>query len=254
MKKKLVVFSFLLVSQAFAETCSGYLRFVHGNAFNDQKVDLSLNGKTIYSNVEFRQVTNFIPVKSGNVSFKIKDTVTGEVLQEKSFKSSANLGHTIIFAGPAQGPQGMQYGNKSPFIILDDITPPNNPERWKGSWYRMSETNVVIDFRISDGKDPSQEIARLIKKPNRAVYQLGDFPEGNYQFNPVLVGSSEPFFNQALIPARNVELVNIDIRGGEIFDVFALGNFLGKAPNSLDLTYSKYSTSIDKEGCLVINN
>jgi hypothetical protein len=95
-------------------------------------------------------------------------------------------------------------------------------------------------------------LGRLIQKPNRSSYQLGDFPAGCYQFNPVMIGSSEPLFNTALNPARNVEISNLEIKGGETVDIIALGNFLGKTPNSLDLTYAKYVSTVNKKGCFEI--
>jgi hypothetical protein len=108
------------------------------------------------------------------MNWSLLDVVTGEVLASKTAVFATNLAHIVVLSGPAEGPIGMRNGNSSPFILVDDITPPVNPNRWKGSWYRMSETNVVIDFRISDGFNPLNEIARLTKKENRASYQLGE--------------------------------------------------------------------------------
>lgn len=152
---------------------------------------------------------------------------------------------------PAKGSEGSLITNESPFVFVDDLTPPN-PGRWKGTWYRMSETQVVIDFRISRAMNASQEVTRLIEKPNRAAYNLGDFPAGQFQFNPVMPNSSEPFFNPALIPPRNVQLSNVEIAGGTLFDVFALGNFLGKSPNSLDLVGVTTRTYLDARGCIQV--
>lgn len=244
----------LLASLSFSAlaSCPTHVRFIHGEAFNDQPVNVYVNGRLVANSLSFRKVTNYIPQETGKLSVTFRNTETNELVQKKTFIAGGNLGHTVILAGPSIGPEGMRFGNTSPFVITDDITPPANPNRWKGTWYRMSETNVVIDFRISDGTAPTKEIARLIEKPNRSAYQLGDFPAGTYQFNPVMPGSSEPFFNPALTPARNVELTDVTINGGEVFDVIALGNFLGQAPNSLDLTYARFTPSIDDRGCVVI--
>lgn len=247
-----IISAVLLSSISFSAiaSCPSQVRFIHGEAFNDSPVEVYANGRLVVSDLAFRGVTAYSKMKPGKISVEFRNKETGETLQKKSFTAGPNLGHTVILAGPATGPEGMRNGNSSPFVMIDDITPPSNPNRWKGTWYRMSETNVVIDFRISQASDPSKEVARLIQKPNRAAYQLGDLPAGTYQFNPVMPGSSETFFNPALVPPRNVELTNVEIGGGEIFDVIALGNFLGKAPNSLDLTSARYTPSVNNKGCI----
>lgn len=251
MKKCLPVL--LLLSSALAYgSCPTHVRFIHGQPFKDGDVKVTLNGKNMMKDLSFRETSSYLAVKPGTYEVEFTDVVTGEVLASKTAVFGTNLAHTVVLGGPAEGPIGMRNGNSSPFILVDDITPPVNPTRWKGTWYRMSETNVVIDFRISDGFNPQNEITRLTKKENRASYQLGDFPAGTYQFNPTLMGSSDALFNTALEPARNVELREVKIESGENIDIIALGNFLGKTPNSLDLTYVKYKTTINEKGCYVL--
>ena len=236
---------------AQAATCASHLRFVHGHAFKDEAISVVVNGVQTDA-LQFREIGKYLSVESGKKHVQFFSTITGELIGEKTFVAGSGMAYTILVAGPAKGPEGTLYGNSSPFILVDDITPPNTG-RWKGHWYRMSETNVVIDFRISSASDYNNEIYRLYAKPNRASYQLPDHVAGTYNFNPVLPGSSEPFFNEALNPPRKVELGNISIGGGQVIDVFALGNFLGKGPNSLDLTYQIYTPVISTEsGCIGI--
>ncbi len=245
---KLFPLAAALSAQAEA-TCTGYLRFIHGDPFRDQKVDVFVNGDKVAQNIEFRGVSRHIPVRAMTTTVTFADSNTGQHLGRKTFAIGPNLAMTVVLAGPAKGPEGMAYGNSSPFVLTDDITPVTNPERWKGTWYRMSETQVTIDFKISEPEPSLREITRLIQKPNRASYQMGDLPAGAYRFNPVLQGSSDPLFNTALNPARNVEISRADIPGGVNVDIIALGNFLGKAPNSLDLVLKMYRTHIDRSGC-----
>lgn len=251
MKTFIAILSTAFSLSAFA-TCGSHLRFIHGEAFRDQPVSIRVNGITVKESLSFRSVSKYFELSAGKKVVEIVDKETGEVLETKTFTAGPNVGYTVLFAGPAKGPQGMSFGNSSPFVVIDDITPVTNPGRWKGTWYRMSETNVVIDLRISKGEDYSQEMGRLQKKENRSTYQMGDFPAGRYSFNPVMPGSSEPFFNPALEPARIVEVKDLNIEGGENVDIIALGNFLGKAPNSLDLVSVKYKSRLSEEGCYVI--
>lgn len=255
MKLNQVVFAamvgfFPLVSSA-NEPCASHIRFVHGQAFQDGDVNVRVNGKDIVSDLSFREVSSYQPIAFGRQRVEFISTATGEVLQTREFPAGSGKAYTVAFLGPALGPEGSLFGNNSPFVFMDDLSPAN-PGRWKGTWYRLSETQVVIDFRISNASNSSLEVTRLINKPNRAAYNLGDFPAGNYQFNPVMSGASEPFFNSALIPPRNVELRNVSIGDGELFDVFALGNFLGRQPNSLDLVGVRTRPVVDANGCIAV--
>jgi hypothetical protein len=232
-----------------AEPCGSHLRFVHGHAFEDRPVDVYVNGALAEAGVAFREVRPYRLAAFGPQHVRFVDPSSGRTLGERHFPAGSGQAYTVVLAGPAKGPEGALFGNESPFVFLDDLTPPN-AGRWKGTWYRMSETQVVIDFRISQAANSTQEVTRLIQKPNRAAYNLGDFPAGTYQFNPVLPGSSEPFFNPALNPPRNVELRDVKIAGGELFDIFALGNFLGREPNSLDLVGVRTRVALDANGCV----
>jgi hypothetical protein len=234
-----------------SEPCSSHIRFVHGHAFQDSPVQVRVNGSTVQDSLGFRQVSAYQTIQYGPLKVEFVDVVSGAVLQTREFPAGPGKAYTVAYLGPARGPEGLWYANESPFVFMDDLTPPN-PGRWKGTWYRLSETQVVIDFRISNGANPSQETTRLLQKPNRAAYNLGDFPAGLFQFNPVMPGSSEAFFNPALVPPRNVELTNVEIQGGELYDVFALGNFLGRAPNSLDLVGVRTRPVIDANGCIAL--
>lgn len=236
-----------------AQPCATHLRFVHGHATEDKAVNVILNDVVAAQGLEFRGATRYTARPHGSYKIRFEDAASGKVLGEKSFVAGSGQAYTIVLAGPSEGPPSSLYGNKSPFIFLDEITPPN-PGRWKGHWYRMSETNVVIDFRISRGDDPTKEVYRLVDKPNRASYSLADAPAGLYQFNPVLPGSSAPFFNEALDPPAYVQLTGVQLQGGEVMDVFALGNALGeKLPNSLQLSYQKFVPVVDEStGCIEV--
>ncbi|MBX9766796.1 MAG: DUF4397 domain-containing protein [Bdellovibrionales bacterium] len=243
----------LISSNAIGSTCPSHLRVAHGHAFEDRPIEVVLNGKTLVSELKFREVAHYQRIKPGKVSIEFFERGTGRSLGKRNLVLGSGQAYTVILAGPAQGVPGMLFSNESPFVFLDDITP-TSPGRWKGHWYRMSETQVTIDFRISDGNNPEKEISRLINKPNRASYQLADLPTGVFQFNPVMPGKSEPFFNAALTPPANVELRNITMNDRESIDIFAFGNFLGRAPNSLQLTYQKYRTTVSPNGCMKIEN
>lgn len=253
MLRSLLCFMFVLAAadSSRAAVCATHLRVVHGHAFEDGPVDVKVNGQYLVRGLSFRSVSDYLSVSHGSKSVQFFKANTKEMIGEKTFPAASGAAYTVVVAGPAAGPRGLLFGNTSPFVFMDDVTPPN-PGRWKGHWYRMSETDVVIDFRISDGNDSSNELYRLVNKPNRAAYQLGDIPAGFYQFNPVMPGDSQPFFNTALSPARNVELTRQSIAGGEVYDIFALGNFLGRGPNSLDLTSVKYRPVLDANGCISI--
>lgn len=252
MMSSLFLGAMVLQSASAQASCGGQVRFIHGEAFRDGAVNVYLNRRLVESDLQFREVSPYHEVKARTYTVSFQNAKTGEWMDSKTFTVGPNVGYTIVFAGPAEGPAGMAFGNSSPFILVDDISPVSNPDRWKGTWYRMSETQVNIDFRVALGDGSNKEVVRLKNKPNRASYQLGDFPSGTYKFNPVLIDSSDALFNTALTPARNVEVGSLKIMGGETVDIIALGNFLGKTPNSLDLTYAKYRSSLNEFGCYSI--
>ena len=255
--KKLVSVAVLAVVSFAAQaksSCGTHVRFIHGEAFRDAAVDVKVNGKIIERDLKFREASQYHLLRPGKKTIEFVDAQTGTVLDTKTFSAGANIGYSLFFAGPAKGPAGIRFGNMAPFLFVDDISPVANPARWKGTWFRMSETNVVIDLRVSKGGDFTKEVGRLKQKENRSSYQMGDFPAGTYSFNPVMPGSSEPFYNPALQPARFVDVKDLSIQGGENVDIIALGNFLGKAPNSLDLIAVKYTTTINDKGCYSINS
>lgn len=249
----LFVSTLLLSFNSFAASCPSHLRVAHGHAFEDRPIEVLLNGKPLVSELKFREVATYHRVRPGKATLEFFEKGTQRSLGKRNLILGSGQAYTVILAGPAKGVPGMLFSDESPFVFIDDITPAN-PGRWKGHWYRMSETQVTIDFRIADGNNPEQEISRLINKPNRASYQLSDLPIGVFQFNPVMPGKSEAFFNTALTPPANVELRNITMNDRESIDIFAFGNFLGKAPNSLQLTYQKYKTSLTAKGCMKIEN
>lgn len=233
-----------------AGVCGSHLRVIHGNAFDSKEIQVQVQGKRLGTPLKFGEFSDYISIPSGAKTLEIVDASTGTVLAQKPLHMGENLAYSVVYAGPAKGPEGMLFGNESPFVILDDLSPVSNPGRWKGHWYRMSETNVVIDFRVQS--ETENLSAKLFAKPNRSVYQLGDFPAGTYRFNPLLMGSEDPLFNTALNPPAFVELKNVEVPGGVNYDILAVGNFLGQGPNSLRLLGHMTRTEL-RSGCLVVS-
>lgn len=230
--------------------CPSHVRFIHGEMFRDQPVDVFVDGKKVVEKLQFRGVTDYLEIDDGPAEIKFVDSVSGKTLESKALILGSNLGYTVALAGPTPGPDGNQFKNTNPFVFIDDITPVTNIKRWKGTWYRLSETNAVIDLRVSKGDGSDFEVLRLKNKENKASYNLGDNPAGVYQFHPVLIGSSQPLLNEALDPPAVVKIAPSKIAPGFNFDVIALGNGLGKGPNSLQLTSKTYRSELTPAGCL----
>lgn len=102
--------------------------------------------------------------------------------------------------------------------------------------------SFALTAPITRSSTPNVVQARLVKvKPKTAV----DYPElkaGTYNFNTVLPNTSKPLVNRAYKPAIQVKIAKANIPAGTIFDVFAIGNTLGKGPNSLKLSAASYRT------------
>jgi hypothetical protein len=234
--------------------CPVYLRVINAaNPNLPMPVDLLVNGVQIASHVPFREVSAYVPVRSGGLTVQIVQSGSTTLIGKRTFFAPPNSAYTIGVTGPVAGPEGQQLYNTSPFVIQEDLTPPN-PGKFKGKFYRFSETSAVIDFRVSTPADPATDVMRIRDLVPKTAIEYPEITAGIYNFNPVLPGSSDPLINTAFDPPVQVEVVNAEISAGVIFDVIATGNALGISPNSLLLsTTSTRTAPPDANGCTVIS-
>jgi hypothetical protein len=220
-------------------------------------VDLLVNGRTVATSVPFRGASSYVPVRSGSLNVKIVDSSTGALVGKRMFSASPNSAYSIGVTGAFPGPAGQQLYSSSPFVIQEDLSPPN-PTKFRGKFYRFSETGAVIDFRatvaiagqLPENLPDAMRITDLIPKTAIAYPEL---TVGTYNFNPVLPGSSDTLVNDAFSPPERVEITNVVVPAGAIYSVIAAGNALGTGPNSLLLSSTVVQTAPpDANGCTVI--
>jgi Domain of unknown function (DUF4397) len=229
------------VSSLKSRFCPVYLRIINGsNPNSPTPIDLYVNGRKVAASIPFREASGYVPVNAGRLYVRITQAGSSTDLGSRLFNAAPNSAFTIAVTGSVAGPVGQSLYNTSPFVIPEDLSLPN-PGKFRGRWYRFSETSAVIDFRAtlaeSGVAQASQPDAMRITvlTPKTAI----NYPElnaGVYNFNPVGVGSVEPLVNTAFDPPVTIEVPNTTVSAGTIFDVIATGNALGVAPNSLLLT------------------
>ncbi|GAB1539953.1 hypothetical protein NUACC21_26220 [Scytonema sp. NUACC21] len=215
--------------------CPVKLRVINAAVETGAPVDVIINGQRKLSNVPFRQASKYVDLPPGSIDVSFVRAGTNNQLAYRTFTGAANGAYTVAITGPIQGPSGQPLFNESPFVIQEDLTQPN-PGKFKGRWYRFSETNAVIDFRISKSSSPNLDETRLTDLIPKTAIAYPELSAGRYNFNPVLPDQFQPLVNDAFNPPIQVEVVNQDVPAGVIFDVIATGNPLGQGPNSLTLT------------------
>jgi hypothetical protein len=229
------------VSSVRSRFCPVYVRIINGsNPNSPTPVDLYVNGRKVAASIPFREASGYVPVKAGRLDVRITQAGTSTDLGSRLFNAAPNSAFTIAITGSVAGPVGQSLYNTSPFVIPEDLSLPN-PGKFRGRWYRFSETSAVIDFRATIASsgvaqaDLPDAMRITVLTPKTAI----NYPElnaGIYNFNPVGVGAVDPLVNTAFDPPITVEVPNATVSAGTIFDVIATGNALGVAPNSLLLT------------------
>ncbi|RAM52267.1 MAG: DUF4397 domain-containing protein [Hapalosiphonaceae cyanobacterium JJU2] len=229
--------------------CPTKLRVINAAVGTASPVDVIVNGQKILQNVGFRQASQYVNVKPGNLQVLFVQSGTLSTIASRTFTGAPNSAYTVAITGTIQGPSGQPLFNQSPFVIPEDLTQPN-PGKFKGRWYRFSETNAVIDFRISKSSSPNVDETRITDLIPKTAIPYPELTAGTYNFNPVLPDQFDPLINNAFNPPITVEVANQQVPAGVIFDVIATGNALGQAPNSLLLTTASTQTAPpDDNGC-----
>lgn len=205
-------------------------------------VDVSVNGKKVISNVPFSQASRYVSVSPGKLRVQIMQAGTMKMVGTRTFAAAPNSAYSVAVTGPLPGPRGKKLlFDKSPFVISENLSPPK-PGKFKGKWYNLSETKEATDLRITKSDAPNVDAARLVKLIPKTAVDYQELKAGTYNFNPLLPNKSEALVNSAYKPAIRVEIAKAKISTGAIFDVFAMGNTLGKGLNSLKLSAASYKT------------
>jgi hypothetical protein len=229
--------------------CPTNLRVINAAVGTASPIDVIVNGKKILENVDFRQASKYVDVAPGNIEVLFVRSGTRSTIAYRTFTGAPNSAYTVAITGTLQGPSGQPLFNQSPFVIPEDLTQPN-PGKFKGRWYRFSETSAVIDFRISKSSSPNVDETRLTDLIPKTAIAYPELTAGKYNFNPVLPDQFDPLVNNAFNPPITVEVANQEVPAGVIFDVIATGNALGQTPNSLKLTTALTKVAPpDANGC-----
>lgn len=232
--------------------CPAKLRVINAAVATASPVDVIVNGKKVLQNVDFRQASKYVNVTPGNIKVVFVQSGTSSAIAQRTFTGAPNSAYTVAITGTLQGPSGQPLFNQSPFVIPEDLTQPN-PGKFKGRWYRFSETSAVIDFRISKSSSSNVDETRITDLTPKTAIPYPELTAGTYNFNPVLPDQFLPLINNAFNPPVIVEVANQQVPEGVIFDVIATGNGLGQAPNSLLLTTASTQTAPpDSNGCYQI--
>ncbi|MBP5978034.1 DUF4397 domain-containing protein, partial [Brasilonema sp. CT11] len=233
------------------------LRFINNhNPDAPTPVNVLVNGQLLIEETPFCRSSGYVaffpPEEEIEVTFV--EAASGTKIAERRFVAENGYAYTLGLTGPIPGPEGQQLFNTSPFVIPDDLSMPN-PDRFKGRWYRWSETNVSIDFILYHPDTPNIDEVRLRKKAPKIVIEYPEMPIGEYSFAPVLIDSSEVFINNNYNPPEPVGVFHQTITDEDIFDIIACGNSLlaTNKPNTRRSVGRKYKPKYDGS-CLLVDD
>lgn len=184
------------------------------------------------------------------------ETAAGTEIGSRTFHAEAGYAYTLALTGPLEGPVGQVLFNESPFVFIDDLTLPN-PGRFKGRWYRLSETDLVIDLRIFEGDvdSPTQaeDYARLREKDAKIGISYPEIPFGTYSFQPAAMDTTDILLNANYDPPQ-VGQFGVTFNSRQIYDVWACGNSLLAAdkPNTLRIFGRRYTPKME-DGCVLVD-
>jgi hypothetical protein len=259
MSRILILFLVALVSFqiASAKRCPALLRFINNhNPDAPIPVNVLVNDQLVIQETQFCSSSGYIAFfpPEDEIVVTFVEAASGTKIAERRFIAENGYAYTLGLTGPIPGPEGQQLFNTSPFVIPDDLSMPN-PDRFKGRWYRWSETNVAIDFILYHPDTPYIDEVRLRNKAPKIVIEYPEMPIGTYSFIPVLINSSEVFINTNYSPPEAVGVFNQTITDEVIFDIIACGNSLlaTNKPNTLRSVGRKYKPKYDGS-CLLVDD
>ncbi len=219
-------------------SCPVLMRVINAaNPDHPWAVDVSVNGLKVLSNVPFGSASRYVSVSPGNLRVRITKAGTRKLIDSRTFAGAPNNAYSVALTGSLQGPPGKLLFNKSPFVILEDVSPPS-PGKFKGRSYILSQTKSVIDLRIIKSDAPDVDRARLVDISSKTWVNYPEMDAGTYNFNPSVQNNSDHLVNSADNPHIGGEIAKVKIPAGTIFDVFAIGN----PHNSLKLSAASYKT------------
>lgn len=240
-----------------ADNCPTLIRVINTyNPDSPTSINVLVNGQVLIKDTPFCGASSYVsffpPEEDIVVSFT--DAKSGTKFAERKFMAQAGYAYTLGLTGPIPGPEGQQLFNSSPFVVPDDLSIPN-PDRFRGRWYRWSETNVTIDFRLFRPDTPDIDAARLRKKAPKIAIEYPEMPIGEYSFTPVLMDSNDVLINSNYNPAEPVGIFNKTINDEVIFDVWACGNSLlaSNKPNTLR-NYARAYKPKYEGSCLLVDD
>jgi len=236
---------------------------------------LIVNGRTLISNVQFRQFSNYVAINNfDSITFVLKDGAGNDLYPARTFRAASGEAFTIVVSGGSTNVSGAFSGPKviydtPPYVILEDIRPPNSG-RFRGNWYRMSETSAFVDFRIVPSElgieSTDSDVVRLLADNPKTVLDFPDLVPGTYSFLPAVSPLQQPsspaesqqtwsyarVLNSAL--GEYVMVSNVTLAAGDIISVAATGVALGTpSPYSLQLTSTIIQSTYDAStGCISI--
>jgi len=185
-------------------------------------LDLYINDAPRITNIEYKELTNYVPTRTGTRNAKIYESKTNKILLE--LEGFEIPGGQILTYGLYGSIDNLQYAP-----IVDDINETIMPDKTKVRFYNLDSTNIT--YTLTSPNNSSSTALVSGKGTSYFAINPGDYRlevrstnpiSINIQFNPgriytvYIIGSmdpSSPGYAQANIPQ-----VILVVDGNTIFD------------------------------------
>jgi hypothetical protein len=193
---------------------------------------------------------------SHSVNFTFLNSANATIAT-RIFTVQPGAAYTLGVTGALPGPSGQLLYNTSPLVIMEDIRIPN-PGNFRGSWYRWSETDLVIDFRAYQGGlnsvNQTADYMRMRANNPKTVIPYTEMIFGTYSFHPVTLNSTEILVNNNYDPPQSVGIFGQVYNQQAIYDFLACGNsLLSTKPNTLRI-FQFMNVPKLQDDCLLVND
>lgn len=202
MKRLVTILVLLLLAvtsaAALAQEDAARIRVVHASP-DAPPVDVIEGEDTIFSDVAYNSVTNYIPVESGSLDLKVAPAGSAEdILAETAVELEAGQSYTVVVAG--------RQALLEPFLLEDETGPPGESQA-RVRFIHASPNTPAVDVVLESGS----LIFNNVPYKNTGNYISLD--AGTYNLAVQIAGTG---VDAATAP-------EVELTGGTVYTIFATG-------------------------------
>jgi len=234
----IIIVALLLISTTQA-LCPAFIRIVNAFTTNVTSIDFNVNGQVLNSGIAFRTVSSYSAIIPGTTTAYITVSGTSTNIAVRSFVAAPNVAYTVALTGPAPAPSGTLLFPNSPFIFYEQLSLPT-PGTYRGTFYRLSETNATVNFEIDQSVYSS--VAPYVNTKTSVQYASQQPGFATFRMTTLTGATIDNSIG-------NPEQLSVSVGSEILFDLFLIGdNSNGINPESFS-TSENYPSYDQASGC-----